>query len=135
MMNYNGPIMSYTSLQEGVFDTANEEIKNHIQRGAYMKTYRNVKDLSQMLLNVIDSIIENNYMYAVKLQNTTMLIKIKKGFDHFQYIKIEGLDKNSKLKIKDSIIVSLPSSDHHIVSKLFNGTSYSFYRPASCILS
>lgn len=122
-------------MQDNVFDVAFEEINSSVTVFSCMKTYRDVDSLIKMLMSEVNMIVNNDYTYYAKNRDSSLLIIIQKDYDYFRYIKIVGITKNVKMKIKECI----DNSEHReVVTNLFSKNSYSsprsFKRYESCTL-
>ena len=118
------PIMSYTSLKEGVFDTLTEEHVNGNVKKYSMKTYQNLNELTYMMMSEIDSISYNNCGYSVKFDENFILMCILKTSSIFRYVKIEGVTEEIKKRIKQNMLNITKGSHKEIIDDFFSGKTY-----------
>lgn len=118
------PIMSYTSLKEGVFDTLTEEHVNGDVKKYSMKTYQNLNELTHMMMSEIDSISYNNCGYSVNFEEKFILMCILKTPDVFRYVKIEGVTGEIKKRIKQNMLNITNGSKKENIDDFFSDKTY-----------
>lgn len=118
------PPMSYTSLQDGVFDVLVEERKEMVGIFHQMKTYHNINDLIRQIQKEIDSIIYSHNDYYVTFENECLKISVDKTKEHYRYIKISGITESTKRKIKEGITTGVNENHREFVSNLFKRSAF-----------